>query len=182
MAWVPWPPSPPTPLPLRGRGEDLRISVFIQRRFSSRLRVFASSRLRVFASSRLRVFASSRLRVSYCTGARYRDAAVMFDSQRPRVCSLWHGSWPPHPRPLSPCGGEGSICGFQSSFRGVFLRVFASSRELLHWCAVQRRCGHVRLSTSSHLLSMAWVPWPPHPRPLSPCGGEGRIGGFPWRK
>ena len=24
------------------------------------------------------------------------------------------------------------------------------------------------LSTFSHLLSMAWMPWPPHPRPLSP--------------
>ncbi len=34
------------------------------------------------------------------------------------------------------------------------------------------------LSTFSALLSMAWIPWPPHPRPLSPGGGEGRIGCF----
>ena len=31
------------------------------------------------------------------------------------------------------------------------------------------------LSTFSCLRSMAGMPWPPHPRPLSTVGGEGRI-------
>jgi hypothetical protein len=36
------------------------------------------------------------------------------------------------------------------------------------------------LSTFSHLLSMAWMPWPPHPDPSPPFhGGEGSSG--QWR-
>jgi hypothetical protein len=45
------------------------------------------------------------------------------------------------------------------------------------WAAVV--CGELPalLSTFSHLLSMAWMPWPPHPRPLSPVSrGRGEQG------
>ena len=44
---------------------------------------------------------------------------------------------PPHPRPLSPCGGEGRILCFQlsvASLGGFFLRGFAGGLALLSWC------------------------------------------------
>ena len=42
----------------------------------------------------------------------------------------FEGGLPPHPRPLSPCGGEGGICVVSCQCGVFFLRVFAASREL----------------------------------------------------
>ena len=64
----------------------------------------------------------------------------------------------------------------------------ASQDRFYSWLRVRPRaaercggsCGHFLLSTFSRLPSMAWRPWPPHPRPLTPDpsppfhGGEGR--------
>ena len=48
------------------------------------------------------------------------------------------------------------------SWDGPFLRGVAWGTALLS------SCGRILLSTFSDLLSMAWRPSPPHPRPLSP--------------
>jgi hypothetical protein len=40
--------------------------------------------------------------------------------------------------------------------------------------------GHCLLSTFSALASEAWMLLPPHPRPLSPGGGEGSLLVFLW--
>ena len=121
----------------------------------------------------LRVFASSRELSTKDSGS-----ARCGCGQWARARGSEHeGVLPPHPRPLSPCGGEGGLVGsFQLAVfsSGVFfLRVFASSRELNTKDSGTARCGcgqWARARGSEHEGV-----WPPHPRPLSGCGGEGGL-------
>ncbi len=150
------------------------------------------------------------------------------------------GAWPPHPRPLSPCRGEGRLgcqfsvfscqSGHAFSFAASRLRVRHNAAE--HWGLAESPWGgcwgvpgslthepshpagargdwvasfqfsvarwnthfpsrlrgfaasrlRVRHDADKHWGLVEWPrgrclgAWPPHPRPLSPCGGEGRLG------
>gem|GEM_PF-2719518 len=96
------------------------------------------------------------------------------------------GVLPPHPRPLSPCGGEGGILVFSFQF-SVFscggvgevfaVRGFIFAAGVLSSLLDSREAAKLRRETLGGVEGVL----PPHPRPLSPCGGEGGILVFSFR-
>jgi hypothetical protein len=98
---------------------------------------------------------------------------------------VFEGDRPPHPRPLSPVSrGRGEE---EWSVGCRVAGAHARPRREAQGAAVVCCELPALLSTFSHLLSMAWMPWPPHPRPLSPVSrGRGeeelpascRVGGL----
>ena len=126
-------PSPTNPLTPAGGEGRLGCQFSVCSCESGHAFSFASSRLRVFASSRLRGFAASRLRVRHDADKHWGLV------EWPRGRCL--GAWPPHPRPLSPCGGEGRLgcqfsvfsceSGHAFSFASSRLRVRHDAAE--HW-------------------------------------------------
>ena len=100
------------------------------------------------------------------------------------VFELRKAHHPPRPWKGRGAGGEGYTPPMHPSPRGCCIRLLHSraggeeQRRKAEAVSVLNR--PFLLSTFSHLLSMAWVPLPPHPRPLSPVSrGRGGIVGEP---
>jgi hypothetical protein len=120
--------------------------------------------LRVFASSReLNAPDSGTARCGCGQWARARGSEP-------------EGVLPPHPRPLSRCGGEGGLVGsfqlavFSWQFSVAVCFFFASSRELNSPDSRTARCGSGQRGMSAGQRARGCVaPSPPTPLPLRHC-------------